>query len=114
MKRSISWAIVLMLISSLVLAPGLFSQIKQDPQSKLDSIEGTVLSIDKVKMTLVVRERGTANLDYTIIYNDKTTYTYRNGPAKAEDVKDGVRIVVLGKAEGANKLNAARIDIRQK
>jgi len=114
MKRSISWAIVLMLISSLVLAPGLFSQIKQDPQSKLDSIEGTVQSIDKVKMTLVVRERGTSNLDYTIIYNDKTTYTYRNGPAKVEDVKDGVRIVVLGKAEGANKLNAARIDIRQK
>jgi hypothetical protein len=114
MKRSISLVVVLMLISSLVLAPGLFSQIKNDPKKNLDSIEGTVQSIDKAKMTMVVRERGTANLDYTIIYNDKTEYTYRNGPAKAEDVKDGVRIVALGKAEGANKLNAARIDIRQK
>jgi hypothetical protein len=114
MKRSFSWALVLMVVSSLVLAPGLFSQIKQDPQTKLDRIEGTVLSIDKAKMTLVIRETGTANLDYTIIYTDKTIYTYRNGPAKAEDVKDGVRIVALGKAEGATKLNAARIDIRAK
>ncbi len=114
MKRSISLVVVLMLISSLMLAPGLFSQIKNDPKTKMDSIEGTVQSIDKAKMTMVIRQRGTSNLDYTIIYNDKTAYTYRNGPAKVEDVKDGVRIVVLGKAEGATKLNAARIDIRQK
>ncbi len=114
MKRSVSLVVVLMLVSSLVLAPGLFSQIKNDPKTKLDSIEGTVQSIDKTKMTMVIREKGTSNLDYTIIFTDKTTYTYRNEPGKAEDVKDGVRVVVLGKAEGANKLAAYRIDIRQK
>lgn len=114
MKRSFSWTIVMVLICSLLLAPGLFSQIKQDPNTKLDSIEGTVQSIDKTKMTLVIREKGTSNLDYTIIYNDKTIYTYRNGPGKAEDVKEGVRIVALGKANGATKLDAARIDIRAK
>ncbi len=113
MKRSVSLVVVLMLISSLVLAPGLFSQIKTDPKTKIDSVEGWVQSIDKAKMTLVIREKGTSNLDYTIIYNEKTAYTFRNGPAKAEDVKDGVRIVALGKAEGTNKLVAARIDIRQ-
>ncbi len=114
MKKSVSWTVVLMLVFSLALAPGLFSQIKTDPKTKIDSIEGIVQSIDKAKMTMVVREKGTSNLDYTISFNDKTTYTYRNEPAKAEDVKDGVRVVVLGKAEGANKLAAARIDIRQK
>jgi hypothetical protein len=112
MKRGISWMVVMMLISSLLLAPGLFSQIKQDPNTKLDSIEGYVQSIDKAKMTMVVREKGTSNLDYTVIYSAQTIYTYRNGPAKAEDVKVGVRIVAQGKAEGANKLNATRIDIR--
>jgi len=114
MKRGISWVVVMILISSLLLAPGLFAQIKQDPKTKLDSIEGTVQSIDKAKMTMVVREKGTSNLDYTVIYSDKTIYTYRNDPAKAEDVKDGVRVVVLGTADGATKLNAARIDIRAK
>jgi hypothetical protein len=114
MKRSISLVAVLMLISSLVLAPGLFSQIKTDAKSKLDTIEGTVQSIDKAGMTMVVREKPTSNLDYTIIFNDKTTFTYRNGPAKLSDVKEKSRIVVLGKADGATKLNATRIDIRQK
>ncbi len=113
MKNGVSLVIVLMLAFSLVLAPGLFSQIKTDPESKLDRIEGTVMSIDKAKNTMVIRQRGTANLDYTISFNEKTIYTLRNQPAKAEDVKDGVRIVALGKAEGANKLAAARIDIRQ-
>lgn len=113
MKKS-TLIVVLMLVCSLLAAPGLFSQIKTDPASKLDRVEGTVLSVDKAKMTMVVRERGTANLDYTVSFTDKTTYTYRNEPAKAEDVKDGVRVVALGKAEGANKLAAARIDIRQK
>lgn len=114
MKRSIYLVVVLMLISSLVLAPGLFSQIKIDSKSKLDTIEGIVQSIDKAGMTMVVRQKGTSNLDYTIIFNDKTTFTYRNGAAKITDVKEQSRIVVLGKAEGATKLNATRIDIRQK
>lgn len=113
--RRFSWVVALMLITSLVIAPGLFSQIKQDPKTKLDQIEGTVQSIDKKAMTFVLRERGTSNLDYTIIYTDKTTFTYRNDPkASIADLKDGVRVVAMGKAEGATKLNAARIDIRQK
>ena len=114
MKRSISWIVVLTVVASLVFAPGLFSQIKQDPASKKDQIEGTVQSIDAKAGTFVIRQKGTGNLDYTIIYNDKTTFTYRNGPAKVADLKDGVRVVAIGKAEGATKLNAERIDIRQK
>jgi hypothetical protein len=114
MKRSFAGMVTLLLLCSLAFAPGLFSQIKQEPGSKLDSIEGNVQSIDKAKMTIVIREKGTANLDYTITYTDKTIYTYRNGPAKMEDFKTGSRIYVLGKAEGANKLAAARIDIREK
>jgi hypothetical protein len=113
MKRSFAGMVTLLLVFSLAFAPGLFSQIKQN-SDKLDSIEGIVQSIDKVKMTLVIREKGTSNLDYTITFTDKTLYTYRNGPAKIEDLKDGSRVVAIGKAEGANKLAAARFDIREK
>ncbi len=114
MKRPFVTALVLLLVSSVVMASGLLAQIKVDPQSKLDSIEGYVQSIDKKNMTLVVRQKGTSNLDYTVVYNDKTIYTYRNGKAAFTDLKDNARIVALGKAEGATKLVAVRIDIRDK
>ncbi len=112
MKRCVSWVVVPMLVSSLMLVPGLFGQFKTDPKTKLDSIEGIVQTIDKEKMTMVIRQKGTSNLDYTISFNDKTMYTFRNREGKAEDVKVGVRVVALGKAEGTNKLVATRIDVR--
>jgi len=114
MKRVSVSVVVLLLVSSLVMAPGLFSQIKVDPASKLDYIEGIVQTIDKKAMSIVVREKGTSNLDYTIIYNDKTKFTFRNGPATLDDMKRDSRVYALGKAEGAMKLIAERIDIRQK
>ena len=65
-------------------------------------------------MTFVIRETGTGNLDYTISYTEKTTWTYRNGKGTIDELKDGVRVVAIGKAEGTNKLAAARVDIRAK
>ncbi len=114
MKRTVFGVVVLTLIFSLVIAPGLFSQIKQDPASKLDRISGVVQSIDKKTMTIVVRETGTANLDYHVVYTADTTFTYRNDKSTLDEVKDGRRVICLGKADGATKLNAERIDIRDK
>ncbi len=114
MRRASVSVVVLILVSSLVMAPGLFSQIKVDPASKLDYIQGTVLTIDKKGMTFVVREKGTSNQDYTIVYNDKTKFTYRNGAAILDDMKRDSLVYVIGKADGATKLVAERIDIRQK
>jgi predicted small lipoprotein YifL len=113
MKRSFSWMVVLMLVLSLAIAPGLFGQIKQDPQSKLDRLDGNIQSIDKKNMTLILRQRGTSNLDYTVVFNDKTIVTDRNKKGGTiADLKEGQRIITLGKAEGATKLIASRIDIR--
>jgi hypothetical protein len=30
----------------------------------------------------------------------ETRFTYRNGPGKAEDLKEGLRVICLGKATG--------------
>ncbi len=107
MKRAFLFALLLLLV-----VPGMVAQIKVDQQSKLDRIEGTVQSIDSKNMTFVIRERGTANLDYTIVYNDKTAFTFRNAKSTISELKDGRRIIALGKAEGATKLIAQRVDIR--
>jgi hypothetical protein len=48
---------------------------------------------------------------WKVLYNDKTKYSIRNEPAKLEDLKDGLRVIILGKFENET-MTAVRIDIR--
>ncbi len=110
MNQIMSKAVVLLLISFLVVTPSLVSQIKQDPKTKMDLIQGEVQSIDQKAMTFVIRT--TANLDFTISYTDKTTFrSNRNPKGTIADVKKGLRVVAIGKAKGTKDLAAAKIDI---
>ncbi len=111
MRRGTPAALMLVLGLTLVLSAGLYAQIKKDAQSKLDRVEGTIQSINKEKSTIGVKQTGSTAPVWQVVYNDKTKYTLRNQPAKAEDLKEGMRVIVLGKY--ANEvLTAARIDIR--
>jgi hypothetical protein len=114
MKRAILSAVALALVFSLVLAPGLYAQAKQDPKTQLDRIDGRVRSIDKDKSIVIVRQSATANIDWQVTYNDQTKFTYRNEPASFSELKEGRRVVCLGKVQGTTGLLAARIDIREK
>jgi hypothetical protein len=49
----------------------------------------------------------------TVFYTPETRFTFRNGPGKAEDLKEGLRVICLGKAAG-DKYVAERIDLREK
>ncbi len=110
MKHILSKAVVLPMLSFLVFTPSLVSQIKQDPKTKMDMIQGEVRSIDQEAMTFVIRT--TANLDYTISYTDKTTFrSNRNPKGTIADVQKGLQVVAIGKAKGTKDLAAAEIDI---
>ena len=78
---------------------------------KQDRIDGTVKGIDKKTKTIMVQVRG-QNLRRDVIYDDKTKFTYRNKPASLEDVKDGRRVIVLGKLTDKGQMNATRVDVR--
>jgi len=108
MKRGISIVIVL----SLVLGVGLFAQITQDKETKLDRVEGLVKSIDKVKSTFSIQQTDTSKVLWQISFDQNTKFTYRNSAASIDELKEGQRVVCLGKAGTTGKLTAARVDMR--
>jgi hypothetical protein len=67
--------------------------------------------IDKDAKTVTVRLRG-KTAQRQVIYNDSTEFTYRNKPGSLDDLKDGRRVICLGKLNDKNQLMARRIDVR--
>ena len=114
MKRSISCVLVMGLVGLLVLAPGVYAQATKDAKSGLDRIEGYVVSIDKDKSALTVRQKSGTNVTWKIVYNADTKFTYRNSPSKVDEVKDGRRVICLGKFDEKTTMTATRIDVRTK
>lgn len=109
MRRRMSFLLACVL--PLVLAAGLFAQVRKDSQTGLDRIEGRVQAINKDKSTITVRQSG--GMVWEVTYNDTTKYTQMNKAASLADVKDGDRVICLGTAAGKeNKMTAARIDVR--
>ncbi len=112
MKRSVACMLVLTLMCSIVLVSALYAQATKDSQTKLDRIEGTIQSVNKDKSMIMVRQRGSTNTVWTVVYSAETAITYRNQPSTIDEVKDGRRVIVLGKFGVKDQINAARIDIR--
>jgi hypothetical protein len=111
MKRGIPVVMILVLGLTLVLVAGLYGQVKKDAKTGMDRIEGTIAALDKAKSTLTLKQSGASGAAWQVAYNDKTVITQRNKPAKIENLKEGLRVIALGKYE-QNALNATRIDIR--
>jgi hypothetical protein len=114
MKRGISCVLVAGLVCLLVLVPGLYAQATKDAKTGLDKIEGTVTSIDKAKSTMSIRQKSGTSIMWNIVYNADTKFTYRNSPSTVDEVKDGRRVICLGKFDDKTTMTAARIDIRTK
>ena len=116
MKRGIPVVIVLVLALTLVFGVGLYAQITKDKETGLDRVEGRIQSINKDKSTLAVMQSGGTQSGgkgvWQVAYSAQTKFSLRNQPAKMEDLKAGMRVIVLGKYD-KDILNAARIDIRE-
>jgi hypothetical protein len=112
MKHGIPVVMLLVLGLTLVLGFGLFAQVKKDAKTGQDRIEGTIQALDKAKSTLtLVQSSGTTKPTWHVMYNDQTKFTARNKPAKADNLKEGQRVIILGKYD-QNVMTASRIDIR--
>lgn len=114
MRRKISIVIAVALACSLVLASGLYAQIKKDAKTGLDRLEGTIQVIDKDKSIISVRQTGTPNAVWDVVYSGQTKFTYRNEASSFDEVKEGRRVICLGKVDSKNRLVAERVDIRAK
>lgn len=78
---------------------------------KQDRIDGTVHMIDKAAKVVTVRLRGKPD-QRQVTYDDKTAFTYRNKPATLDEMKEGRRVIVLGKLTDKGQLVATRVDVR--
>lgn len=113
MRRSIACTLVVTLVCSLGLVAAAYAQVKKDEATKLDRVEGMVISVFKDKNEIVIRQKGQTNVQWTIAFTPETKFTYRNEPSTLDAVKDGRRIICLGTfAADKVKMTAARIDVR--
>jgi hypothetical protein len=112
MKRAVA-SVLAVAVVSLGLAVGLHAQAKKDEKTKLDRLEGYVVSIDTAKSEIKLRQRGTTSMEWTIVYTPDTKFTYRNADATVDKVKENLRVICLGTfGKEKAKMTAARIDVR--
>ncbi len=76
---------------------------------KLDKLEGRVHIVDFDSSTITLRVDSDMRF---VTFNQDTLYTYRNKPSRFEDVKQGWRVICIGKFNKSGKLKATRIDVR--
>ena len=82
-----------------------------DEKVKGDELNGTILSVDKTAKTMQVRVRSNTPREVTVTWDDKTRVTFRNKKSTLDEVKDGRRIIAVGKM-GDKAFMATRIDVR--
>jgi hypothetical protein len=81
----------------------------------LDRLEGRVQTInwDTSTVTVGVHMGSQATrVPRVLVFSDKTQFTYRNEPSSIEMLKEGRRVICLGKYDESGKFFAGRIDVR--
>lgn len=115
MRRAASLTRMLALLWPL-LTTAATARAQPKPQGDgLYRIEGTVIAVNKQASTITLRQRSRNNMAWTIHYTDTTSFSYRNTTTSLEDVKNGRRIICLGRygQEGAkNEMMAVIVDVR--
>lgn len=109
MKRSSLLVLLAGVVVSLVLAAPVNAQEKK--KSDGDRVSGTVHMTNKDTSTITVRERRT-NVQRQVVYNAETKFTKMNKAGSLDDVKDGRRVICVGKFDEKTRLVAARVDVR--
>jgi Cu/Ag efflux protein CusF len=102
-------ALILGIVLSLTLTTGARAQEKSAATPKEDRLSGTVKLISKDTSTITLRKDNTTR---SVVYNNDTKYTLHNKPSSLDQVKEGRKVICLGKFDEKNRLVATRIDVR--
>jgi hypothetical protein len=114
MKRSTACLIALVLALAPVFTTGLYAQAQTHDPTQLDLLEGRIVRIDTEKKTFEMRQSGPSSVMWTVSWNDKTAFTYRNEASSLDDLKNGRRVICLGTFGETSKMEAKRVDVRDK
>ncbi len=116
MRRSLFclFGLVLAIVFSLALAGEVNAQKKKEEKAKApkeDRLSGTVQMTNKDTSVITLRTKG--SIQRYVVYNNETKFTYRNKPGSLDEVKDGRRVICLGKYDDKARLVATRVDVRE-
>jgi hypothetical protein len=107
MKKLI--ALLVCVVFTLIVADQAMAQAKQ-PGTDLNRLSGRVHMIKKDANEFQIR---VGNAFRTIVYDDSTAFSFRNQKSDINSLKEGVRVICLGKFDDKNRLKATRVDIRE-
>jgi hypothetical protein len=111
MKAKVLIAVLMGLCLVLTLSLPAAAQEKGAAKKDEDRVSGTIQNMNKATMTLTVRTRD--GIMRPVVYSAETKITNNNKPGgSADEFKEGVRVICLGKYNDKNQLVATRIDIR--
>jgi len=104
MLRRVVFSLVAIAVSSLL-------AVSAQDAAKPDRLSGVVRQIDKsaMKITMAVRNQPTAQR--VILYDANTRIKLGDKPVTIDDVREGMRIVAIGKFEGV-QLKATDMTLR--
>jgi hypothetical protein len=80
-------------------------------KAKPDRLSGYVESMDKAKNTIVMHTRAAPTVKRNIMFDENTKVLVANKPGNIDEVKEGMRIVAIGKFQGVD-LKATDISVR--
>ena len=110
-KSSIVFFSVLAVICAMLFATSV--QAADSP----DRLEGRVhmISSDKTTLTLhVTTTPGTQAMSRYVALTGKTEYTFQNEAGTFDQIKEGLRVICVGKFDENGKLLADRVDVRKR
>ena len=97
------------LFLSLVLGITLVAQEKKGKSNEL-RVNGRIQMLAKDTSTITLQ---VGSMKRTVIYSPDTKITYRNKPASIDELKEGLRVIVLGTPDDKGQIMASRIDVRE-
>jgi hypothetical protein len=98
------------LLALALVSQGVAQEKKKAAPPKEDRVSGTIQTMNKDASSFTVRTSG--NIQRTVVYNADTKFTKVNQPGSIDEVKEGVRVICVGKFDEKARLVATRIDVR--
>jgi hypothetical protein len=89
---------------------GVAQEKKKVAAPKEDRVSGTIQVMNKDASSFTVRTSG--NIQRTVVWNADTKFTKVNQPGSVDEIKEGVRVICMGKFDEKSRLVATRIDVR--
>ena len=105
-------ALIFGIVLSLTLTTGASAQEEKKAEAKPkkeDRLSGTVQMMDKNTSTITLRKDSVTR---SVVYTTDTKFTKHNKPGSLDDVKEGRRLICLGKFDEKARLVARHIDVR--